>query len=120
MQVCEGGICLFLSATEILDLSTAKISARPLFLIISRTMSILCEIVRWQLGFCWHNYLVFVALHFNGYEAVGTRAANFQVFIYLRSYQRQLFYKIIFWTRALHGGWSDSLPLNHKGPLWTF
>lgn len=43
-------------------------------------------------------------------------AANFQVFIYLRSYQRQLLYKEIFWTCA----YVKAGPLsNHKGLLWT-
>lgn len=48
------------------------------------------------------------------------RAASFQLFIYPRSYQRWLLYKVIFWTcAALSGGWSESLSLNHKGLLWN-
>lgn len=51
----------------------------------------------------------------------GSKGATFQLFIYLRSYQRWSLYKVIWWTyAALSGGWSDSLPVNHKGLLWNY
>lgn len=69
-------ICLVLYVTEILDLSIAETSARPLLLIISRAALILFEAVIGQLGLGWHNCLVFLTLYFNSYETLGARAGE--------------------------------------------
>lgn len=68
--------CLVLYATEILDLSIAETSARPLLLIISKTVLVLFEAVIGQLGLGWHNCLVSLTLYFNSYETLGARAGE--------------------------------------------
>lgn len=45
-----------------------------------QTMLVVCEAVIWQLGLCWHNCLVILALCFNGYETLGARAGEVLAF----------------------------------------
>ena len=71
---------IFPNATEISDLSIGVTSTRPLLLLLSRAMLVVCETVVWQLGLCGQKCLVILALYFNGDETLGTRAG--QVFAY--------------------------------------